>query len=131
MGAQRANNRAAIDITKSNNSIINPPAGVQVFDLQKGNKNNTAAFHCADGYIYAASSSSNHLKTETDMTDNSSWTITITGTGTTIKAEGTNNHRWLKYNSNSDLFSAYKSGQKPVVLYKKAGSGTSENIFTQ
>lgn len=130
MGSQRANNRAAVDITKSNNSIINPPADVQVFDLQKGNKNNTAAFHCAEGYIYAASSNSNHLKTAPTLNDNASWDITITGSGTTVVAQGTYTRKNLRYNLQGDgLFSAYASAQKPVVLYKEAGSGSAENIF--
>ena len=129
MGEQGTNNRNAVTVSKKNNSITNPPLDVQIFTLQKGKKNNTAAFHCAEGYIYAASSTANHLKTEAALSDNSSWKITIIGSGTTVVAQGAFTHKNLKNNPKNDIFSAYASGQAPVVIYKKAGSGTSEKIF--
>ena len=130
MGEQGTNNRNAVTVSKKNNSITNPPLDVQIFTLQKGKKNNTAAFHCAEGYIYAASSTANHLKTEVALTDNSSWKIEIIGSGTTVVAQGTSTRKNLEYNPKNDIFSAYnKYSQKPVVIYKKAGTGTSEKIF--
>lgn len=118
---QNTNNRAAVSITKSNDksSIDNISSDVQVFTVQKGTKDNTVAFYTGQGYIYAASSSENHLKTQDNLDDNASWTISITSEGVaTITAQGANTNNILKKNGNSALFSCYSSGQSAVSIYK-------------
>ena len=117
---QNNNNRGQQAITKSNNKIdLTDVSGVQVFTLETGTTSGTFAFNTGKGYIYAASSSSNNLKTETTLSDNSSWTITITSNNATITAQGKNTRNIIKYNSSSNLFSCYKSGQQAVQIYKK------------
>ena len=68
-----------------------------------------------------ASSSSNHLKTEAtpDANGNAKATISISSNAATIKFQGSNTRKLLKYNSSSSLFSCYASGQSPVYIYKK------------
>lgn len=113
---QGNNNRSAADITKTSILITDD---IQVITLENGKKDNTFAFNVRTGYLYAASMKSNHLKTETTLSDNSSWDITITAEGVaTIKAQGTNSRNLLKYNKSSTLFSCYASGQKDVCIYK-------------
>ena len=114
---QNGNNRGQAAITKSGNTIsFNDD--VQILTVEAGNKAGTFAFNTGEGYLYAASSGSNYLRTETTLSDNSSWTITIETDGTaTIKAQGTNTRNWLRYNSSSSIFSCYASDQQDVVIY--------------
>lgn len=127
---QNSNNRAQAAITKTGDNVENPGSDVQIFQMVVGNKANTAAFKTSTGYIYAASSSSNHLKTETSLSDNSSFDISIASDGTaTIKAQGTNTRNLLRYNDSATLFSCYGSGQKDVCIYKLVGSGTTTPLF--
>lgn len=121
---QNTNNRGKADVTKKNNTIVNPGNNVQVFTLEAGTKSDTYAFNTGSGYIYAASSDKNYLKTQTTNDDNGSWTISCTTDGVaTIKASGTNTKNLLKYNSASNLFSCYSTGQGGVAIYSD-GKGT-------
>lgn len=115
---QKTNNRDQVSITKADD-VISYVDGLQEFTLEKGTKDNTFAFNTGDGYIYAASSSSNYLKTKNLKDDNASFSIAITSNTATIKAQGTNTKNLLKYNKSSSLFSCYTSGQEDVSLYEK------------
>lgn len=116
---QNKNNRGQASITKNDQkkTITTPGADVQILTLEAGTKTDTFAFNTGNGYLYAASSSSNYLRTETTLSDNSSWNIEVSDGIATIKAKGTNNRNWLRYNSNSSLFSCYGSGQEDVAIY--------------
>ncbi len=115
---QNGNNRGQAAVTKNNNTIV-PGADVQVLTLEAGTTSGTFAFHTGSGYLYAASSSKNYLKTETSLSANSSWTIAIGETGVaTVTAQGSNTHNLMQYNAGSSLFSAYGSAQKSVSIYK-------------
>ena len=116
---QKDNNRAAAALTTEGTTII-VGDDVQVIVLEVGNKEGTFAFNVGTGYLYAASSNSNRMKTEITLSDNSSWTISIKATSgvATIKAQGSNSKNWLRYNSTSDLFSCYSSEQQDVYIYK-------------
>lgn len=119
---QNTNNRAPAGITKSDDkqSISSPGESVQILTLRTGAKDETYSFYTGSGYLHAASSSSNHLKTQTTVDPNASWSITIASSGVaTIRAQGSNKRNLLRYNSDSKLFSCYKSGQKDVCIYKK------------
>lgn len=121
---QNKSNRPQADVTKKDNTIVNPGNDVQVFTLEAGTKSDTYAFNTGSGYIYAASSSANQLKTQQTNDDNGSWTISYTAEGAaTIKASGTNSRNLLKYNSSSNLFSCYSKGQDAVAIYSD-GKGT-------
>lgn len=128
---QNTNNRAQADVTKTNNTIVNPGANVQLFTLEAGTAAGTYAFNTfntgntSSGYIYAASSSANQLKTQQANDNNGSWTISCTAEGVaTIKAAGTNKRNNLKYNSQNKMFSCYEDGQDAVAIYSD-GKGTS------
>lgn len=115
---QKTNNRGQIEITKDGTSLsIND--SVQIITLGEGTVEGTFAFYTGEGYLYAASSNSNHLKTQSTNNDNGSWKIEISEDGVaTIKAQGENTRNWLRYNQSSDLFSCYGSGQQDIVIYK-------------
>lgn len=127
---QNSNNRAQASISK-NGSIVEFESGVQVFTLKTGKVANTFAFYTGSGYLFAASSSSNYLKTETTLSNNSSWNITIAATGVaTIVAKGTNTRNTMQYNQSSALFAAYSSdSQKAVCIYKKVVSSGFETQY--
>lgn len=117
---QNSNNRKQVAIVKNEDGTVTINANVQIITLEVGKKGNTFAFNVGEsGYLYAASDSSNNLKTEKTLSNNSSWLITIDENGVaTIKAQGENTHNWLKYNSSSSLFSCYLSGQQDIAIYK-------------
>ncbi|MCD7830067.1 MAG: hypothetical protein LUG58_06480, partial [Clostridiales bacterium] len=130
---QKSNNRGEIAITKSDNgstvtatSTTSDTDFVQELEVQTGNVDGTYALYTGSGYLYAASSSSNYLKTETTLSGNSSWTITIEGGVATLLAQGTNTRNWMRYNSGSSLFACYASdsSQKDISLYKLTGTTT-------
>ena len=70
------------------------------------------------GYLYAASSSKNYLRTQEENDANGQWSIEINSEGVaTITAQGTNSHNLMRYNSTNNLFSCYASGQQDVYLF--------------
>lgn len=122
LGADKGNNRNAATITKSGDTVtINDD--VQIITLESGKVDDTFAFNVGNSYLYAASSSSNYLKTQTTLDYNGSWKIEITSAGVaTIKAQGTNTRNWIRKNSSSALFACYSSGQNDVSIYMKDGA---------
>lgn len=124
---QNTNNRGSVAITKSGNKVeIND--SVQVITLEVGLTEGTFAFNVDGKYLYAASTSSNHLKSNTSITERGSWTISVTTEGiATIKAQGENARNWLRFNTsnNPKLFACYTSGQTDVSIYKLTGQSSS------
>lgn len=130
---QNTNNRAATAITKGTDGsygTLETTDAVQVFVLEEGSVDDSFAFWNDNGtnankYIYAASSSSNHLKTQATKNANASFVISVDGSGNaTITAQGSYTHNLLKYNSASEIFSCYLSGQDNVAIYKYFGGST-------
>ena len=120
---QNSNNRGQAAITKSGSTISEPSTSVQILTLEAGKTSGSLAFNTGSGYLYAASSGSNYLRTETKLSDNSSWTISITDGTATIKANGTNSRNVMQYNQSSSLFACYSSAsQKALVIYKEVCS---------
>lgn len=126
---QAGSNRSAIAITKDG-STLTTATGVAEFTLGAGTTSGTYSFYDSTaantGYIYASSDTSNQMKTETTLSANSSWTITVSSGVASVVANGTNSHNTLQYNSNQStnlLFSCYTSAsQGEVAIYQKAGS---------
>jgi len=118
---QNSNNRSAVDVTVSNNVIES--IGTTVCELTLGSTNNNWTFfdptynNNAGGYLYAASSSNNYLRTQTTNDANGEWTIAISNGNATITAQGSNSRNLLKYNNQSKIFSCYNSGQLDVQLF--------------
>ena len=124
---QKTNNREAVAITKTDGNVTLTDT-VQVLTLEAGTKEGTFALNTGSGYLYAASSDKNYLRTEATLSDNSSWTVEIASDGTaTIKAQGTNTRNWLRYNPNNGtpIFSCYAKGQNDICIYK-VGSGVAD-----
>lgn len=133
---QSSNNRARVAVTKSGNTL-SFTGSVGEFTLKAGTTSGTYSFYDSvnGGYLYAASSSGNYLRTQSSLTANSSWKITVSSTGAaTVTAQGTYTHNLLKYNKSSGLFSCYTTTQSPVALYVKtsgsSGSTTTTTYYT-
>lgn len=117
LGPDKGNNRAQASVVKTDNRIT-LSEDVQILTLEPGTKDGTFALSTDSGYLYAASSISNQLKTKKEKDDNASWAITIADDIATIKAQGENERNWLRFNSSASVFSCYSSGQGDVLLYK-------------
>ena len=124
---QASNNRPAVSISKNTYNTVAINDTVQILTLVEGTEEGTFGLYTGTGYLYAASSSSNHLKTQTTNNKNGEWTITITNGVTYIIAEGSSNRNVMQYNPNngSPLFSCYESAsQQAIVIYKYKESNT-------
>ena len=137
MSYQKSNNRHAIPVTDDGGSISLTPAtdpGSQTeahqFILMGSSGAWTFYDPLKEGYLYAASSSSNQLKTQSNNNANGEWVIEFNGDGTAvITAQGENTRNIMRFNENSSngdpLFSCYNSGSSinvPVSLYKVGGT---------
>ena len=135
LGPQASNNRTAVSVTKSTDgeyATMTFDTAVQQFILEAGSTANTFAFWQDNGdyanqYIYAASSSSNNLKSQSTKNDNASFSIAIdTDANAALTANGSNTRNIIRYNnsSGSSLFSCYANGQNAVSIYKYYGGST-------
>lgn len=132
---QKTNNRGAASVTigsafnagKETVGIVSKDADVAVFTV--GISNGHITFYTGDsrdaknnsvaGYLYAANSKDNQLKTQKNVDDNAEWTVSVAANGAaTIKAQGNNTHNWMRYNPNNGaMFSCYTGGQNPIYIY--------------
>lgn len=112
------NRPATTDVTLNDNGTLTPGTAAQVITLEKNGEN--FLFNVGDGYLYAASSSKNYLKTETTADDNAKATISISDGNASITFQGTNTHNIIRYNpnNNSPIFSCYSgtsTGSAPQI----------------
>ncbi len=119
---QNKNNRSEAAVTISGNAIQiedENNTDVQILTLTQGTSDGTFGLHTKDGYLYAASSSKNYLRTQSQLTADASWAIRIEDGEAQITAQGNNSHNTISYNSHSRLFSAYQKPQEPVAVYAR------------
>ena len=74
---QNSSNRAAVAVSSSE-GILTINSSVEIITLEQGSVDGTFAFKVSAGYLYAAGSSSNNLKTQTTNNVNGCWKISIT-----------------------------------------------------
>ena len=110
---QNSNNRASTSVTVNNDYTFDLTDDVQIITL--GKSNNHWTFAVDGGYLYAASSGSNYLRTQAENDANGEWEITITDGVASITAQGANTRNQLK--NNTTIFSCYSSGQTDVSIY--------------
>ena len=126
---QNTNNRGAVSVTKNGNDVALKDA-VQILTLAAGESDGQYAFQIDDKYLYAASTSYNHLKTGSTLNNKASFTITIANKVATIKANQSSRN-WLRFNStnNPPLFSCYTEGQADVSIYKVNTSSIADHVL--
>ena len=118
--AQNTNNRGSADVTIVNDAIEpgeNAQKIVLVEAATAGQWMLCAGTSASDGFLYAASSNSNWLRTTTEPDANANATIEFTSGNADIKFQGSNTRNWIRNNGN--LFSCYGSGQQAVQIYKE------------
>ena len=137
---QNSNNRGQIAITKDTNSnTVTITSSVATFTLSETDTTDGVthyAFYDSanEGYLYAASSGNNYLKTESEIDEdgNASFYIGLNAnTGVaTIQAQGTNTRNTIRYNSSNSIFACYagSSTQPTVSLYQQKEMSGGGNI---
>lgn len=123
MAEQRNNNRGVV-AAEITNGVLNVSDEYE-FVIESASTEDASGYSIYDedipGYLYAAASGSNHLKTESALDNNGIWTITFNADGSaSIVAESSSNRNVMQYNGTSTLFSCYGSAsQAPVYLFEK------------
>lgn len=113
---QNSNNRGATAVTVSASQKVSATETTQIFTLEYDD--NGWYFNTGNGYIYSPGNN-NYLRTR-EQRSGSNATISISGNVATIQYVSTS--RYLKYNSGSDIFSCYASGQQNVYIYQREAS---------
>ena len=137
MGYQKSNNRNAVVVAESGDAITvtlgtDPNSTTDVFQFTLGG--NAGAWTLFDevkgGFLYAASSTGNQLKTQTNLDANGQWSITFNNDGTAeVVAQGENTRNNMRFNPNTSngdpLFSCYSETSNidtRVSFYKAGGA---------
>ncbi len=110
---QNPNNRKATsNVALIEHGILEAGFDAQIITLETGAES-TFLFNVGNGYLYAASSGSNWLRTEQEADDNANATIVIKNDTATIIFQGANTRNHLRYNENvqnevsNPIFSCY------------------------
>ena len=122
MGVQKNNNRAAVDAVLDGTTLtvdvatqVGDDAPYEFVIEQDGNLY-TIYDPVTGGYLYAASSLSNYLRTQPENDDNGLWSIAIDEDGAAlVVAQGENTRNHMRYNSGSSIFSCY-DGHSTVMI---------------
>ena len=114
---QNSNNRGKTEITIENDSFERTNE-VQVITLKHLDEN--WRLYTGSGYLCAASSSNNYLRTNETADGNSIVSIDITDGNASMVFQGNYKRNTLQYNSNSNLFSCYESAsQESIQIYRQ------------
>lgn len=120
---QNTNNRGYVAITVNEDNTIDLAENVATFTMVKEGKignDDVYSFNDGTGYLYAASSSSNNLKTTETLNDNGKAAVSIDSESSiaSVVFKGSNTRNVLQYNSSNGIFSCYGSAsQSGVKLY--------------
>ena len=125
MGEQRSNNRKGVAISVDGNTATVETAEVHEFVITALEASGFYSIY-DDGYLYAASSSGNQLKTKAELDVNGQWEISVDTTAHIVASNSENrNVMQFNYNGGNTLFSCYSSAsQSPVYLYVKEEATT-------
>ncbi len=128
---QKTNNREAVAIVK-NDGVLTYETSVAILTLEAGTVSGTYAFNTGSGYLYAASSSNNYLKTKATKDNNGSFAITIANGTASIVAQGSYTRNTMQYNPNSGspLFACYASASQKALSLYVAQSGKGATTYT-
>lgn len=131
---QNTNNRASALIEIVDNAI-EPGTDVQklvLVDAGDGKWMFCAGTSADDGFLTAASSSQNYLRTTTDPNANANATIAITDEDASIVFQGSYTRNDMRFNANQgqQMFSCYASTStmKAVQIYKEVEKPTSVTV---
>ncbi|GEM_PF-1547829 len=123
MGGQTDNNRTGVAIENATTlpTTIQYNSDYAPMVLGKSGENYTFFDPIEAGYLYAASSSKNHLRTKAELDDNGKAELVMSeeDKSFTVTFQGENTRNIMRFNANngSPIFSCYASGQQPVYFY--------------
>lgn len=144
LGTAGKNNFGQVAISGPVNNVISINSGsITVITLVNSN-DDAYPYKLKDAgsskYLYAAGGTSNNYLRAAETppapaTATASISIATEGSAATIKFNNVDANKkevrnWLRYNSSSNLFSCYTSGQADVYLYKEVTSGEDTKIAT-
>ncbi len=116
---QNPNNRAAVEVTISNNEITNPGTDIEIITLENsGNDSHPWLLKVAGGYLYSPQAQ-NYLRTAEAISETGEGyyaNITI-AEGVTKVAMNRGTYQ-IQKNSTSALFSCYNGTQTKIQLYR-------------
>ena len=133
MNTQSSNNRATNSVTVTSNKIERTASSsFRAFKVKAGVSSGTFSFYdeTDNGYLYAASSSKNYLRTQSTLDANGSFTSSLAASGSS-----SNKYIRFNYNNGTPIFSCYGSSttQLAVSIYANtSGSGstpTPTNVY--
>ncbi len=122
---QNANNRAANPVEIEDDGTIIPGSSIQQITVEE-----EYYFNVGDGYLYAAGTTGNWLRTEAEPDDNALADITIDENGdATIVFQGANTRNHMRFNTNNGnpMFSCYAENSSVKTLpriYRKITGDT-------
>lgn len=122
---QNANNRAANPVEIEEDGTIIPGSTIQQITVEE-----EYYFNVGDGYLFAAGTTGNWLRTETEPDDNALATISIADNGdATIVFQGANTRNHMRFNTNNGnpMFSCYADNSSVKTLpriYRKITGDT-------
>lgn len=137
MSYQKSNNRHAIQVAENGGSITLAPASdpssqTEAYQITLGGNPGAWTFfdEVKGGYLYAASSTGNQLKTQTTNNANGEWTIVFENDETAVvTANGDNTRNVMRFNENSSngdpLFNCYlpsSTAGVTIAFYKAGGA---------
>lgn len=128
---QTGNNRnAGYNKSDSSGYLLSLPIATsygetnKVYELTLGGSTGNWTFYdpLNTGYLHAASSSNNYLRTQGSNNANGEWAITFpTSDDASIIAQGSFSRKYMQYNTSSDLIACYASAsQSKVYVFRKA-----------
>lgn len=134
MSYQKSNNRHAIAVSEAGGSITttvatDPDSQTEVFEFELGGSAGEWTIYdpLKDGYLNAPGGG-NYLKTQSTLTDNGKWDITIGANGAGVPVSlGAVDQCYMRFNlnatNNSPLFGCYKESSNIIaeVYFFKAG----------
>ena len=134
MSYQKSNNRHAVSVSEAGGTITttiatNPDSQTEVFEFELGGSTGEWTIYdpLREGYLNAPGGG-NYLKTQSTLTDNGKWDITIGANGAGVPVSlGAVDQRYMRFNLNAangtPLFGCYKESSNIIaeVYFFKAG----------
>ena len=125
---QNTNNRASTDISVSD-GVATITDSVQQLTLTDTSALHSGSFGLStgSGYLYAAASGANQMKTQVNNNVNGAWVIGISNNVASISADGSSNRHVMQLNPNNGtpIFNCYSSlSNTGLSIYKKTETQT-------
>lgn len=119
---QNTNNRGITPISIVDDEFsVGDNSEVEVITLEAGSSEGSYALSVLGGYLDVSSGSKNKLTTTSQIDEQSSWTITFSGSHARITSVAYEERQIMinrQSGSNTDVMAAYEASQLPVSLYK-------------